>query len=42
MDPDYGLLWGAREIQLVRGRNVLGRDRTAVAWIDHPSVSRRR
>ena len=35
------LIWGAREIQLSSGANVLGRDQTAVAWIDDPSISRR-
>jgi DNA-binding winged helix-turn-helix (wHTH) protein len=35
------LLWGGHEIHLAAGSNILGRDRTAVAWIDDPSISRR-
>jgi DNA-binding winged helix-turn-helix (wHTH) protein len=30
-----------REVQLLEGENVLGRDPDAALWIDHPSVSRR-
>ena len=37
----YRLIWGAREIQLSSGANILGRDHDAVAWIDDPSISRR-
>lgn len=37
----YRLTYGDREIRLEQGPNVLGRDQTAVAWIDHPSISRR-
>jgi len=40
-EPCYRVLWKNREISLVPGENVLGRDRDAVAWIDDPSVSRR-
>jgi DNA-binding winged helix-turn-helix (wHTH) protein len=36
----FRLVWGDREIALVEGINVLGRDREAVAWIDVYSVSR--
>jgi DNA-binding winged helix-turn-helix (wHTH) protein len=36
----FRLIWGDREISLVEGVNVLGRDREAVAWIDVYSVSR--
>src|SRR6476659_3117447 len=36
----FRLVWGDREISLVEGVNVLGRDREAVAWIDVYSVSR--
>ena len=36
----FRLVWGDREISLVEGINVLGRDREAVAWIDVYSVSR--
>jgi DNA-binding winged helix-turn-helix (wHTH) protein len=35
------LLWGDREIVLVKGENVLGRDPEAAVWIDIDSVSRR-
>jgi hypothetical protein len=35
------LLWGDREIALVKGENVLGRDPEAAVWIDIDSVSRR-
>jgi DNA-binding winged helix-turn-helix (wHTH) protein len=35
------LIWGAREIALYEGENVLGRTPEAVAWVDHGSVSRR-
>ena len=34
------LIWGAREIALQAGSNILGRGGDAVAWIDDPSVSR--
>lgn len=34
------LIWGAREIALSAGSNILGRGGDAVAWIDDPSVSR--
>jgi DNA-binding winged helix-turn-helix (wHTH) protein len=37
----FRLLWGAREITLLPGRNILGRSQDAVAWIDDPSISRR-
>jgi DNA-binding winged helix-turn-helix (wHTH) protein len=37
----FKLVQGAREIALVEGQNVIGRDETAVAWIDVHSVSRR-
>ena len=40
-DTCYRLLWNGREISLVSGENVLGRDRQAIAWIDDSSVSRR-
>ena len=35
------LVWGDREIALVKGENVLGRDPEAAVWIDIDSVSRR-
>ena len=37
----YRLLWGRREIALNAGENLIGRDQTAVVWIDDESVSRR-
>lgn len=37
----YRLVWGRREIALDSGDNLVGRDRTAVVWIDDESVSRR-
>jgi len=36
----FRLTWSDREISLVEGENILGRDRDAVAWIDVYSVSR--
>jgi DNA-binding winged helix-turn-helix (wHTH) protein len=38
--PAYRLRWGGHEIHLSAGPNILGRDRSAVAWIDDPSISR--
>ena len=35
------LIWGDREITLADGVNILGRNRDAFVWIDHPSISRR-
>jgi pSer/pThr/pTyr-binding forkhead associated (FHA) protein len=32
---------GTREVQLLDGENVIGRDPDGALWIDHPSVSRR-
>ena len=40
-DFAYRLVWGAREIALNQGVNILGRDESAVAWIDASTVSRR-
>lgn len=37
----YRLLWAGREIALLEGENVLGREHDATAWIDVCSVSRR-
>ena len=37
----YRLHWGGTEVNLTPGPNLLGRDRSAVAWIDDPSISRR-
>lgn len=36
----FRLVWGDREISLSEGENILGRDRSAIAWIDVYSVSR--
>jgi DNA-binding winged helix-turn-helix (wHTH) protein len=36
----FRLIWGDREIALVQGSNILGRDHDAAAWIDVFSVSR--
>ncbi len=37
----HRLIWGDREVALRPGENVIGRDETAVLWIDHARVSRR-
>jgi DNA-binding winged helix-turn-helix (wHTH) protein len=37
----HRLFWRKREIDLEAGENLIGRDRSAVAWIDDESVSRR-
>jgi len=37
----YRLVLETREVQLLEGENVVGRDPDAALWIDHPSVSRR-
>ncbi len=36
----YRLMWGKREIALVEGENLMGRDQGAVVWLDDASVSR--
>jgi DNA-binding winged helix-turn-helix (wHTH) protein len=36
----FRLTWGEREVTLREGPNILGRDRSAVLWIDVYSVSR--
>jgi DNA-binding winged helix-turn-helix (wHTH) protein len=36
----YRLVWGDREIGLVEGENLIGRDQEAVVWLDDVSVSR--
>jgi len=36
----FRLVLESREIELVRGENIIGRDPEAVLWIDHTSVSR--
>ncbi len=38
---EYRLMWGRREIALSAGENLIGRDHTAVVWINDESVSRR-
>lgn len=37
----YRLVWGAREIELGPGANVLGREPGCAIWLDAPGVSRR-
>lgn len=37
----YRLVWGAREVELGPGTNVLGREPGCVVWIDAAGVSRR-
>lgn len=37
----FKLVWAGRELALLEGENVLGRERDATAWIDVHSVSRR-
>jgi DNA-binding winged helix-turn-helix (wHTH) protein len=39
--PRFRLVLDSREVQLLEGENVIGRDPDAVLWIDHTSVSRR-
>lgn len=39
--PRFRLVLEGREVQLVEGENVVGRDPDGALWIDHPSVSRR-
>ena len=39
--PRYRLILDSREVKLLEGENVIGRDPDAVLWIDHASVSRR-
>jgi DNA-binding winged helix-turn-helix (wHTH) protein len=38
---EHRLIWGAREIALQPGDNLLGRTHDATIWVDHSSVSRR-
>ena len=38
---EHRLIWGRREIALVAGENLIGRDHSAVVWINDESVSRR-
>ena len=38
--PRFRLVLETREVQLLDGENVVGRDADAALWIDHPSVSR--
>jgi len=38
---EHRLVWGRREIALVPGENLLGRDHSAVVWVNDESVSRR-
>jgi len=39
--PHYRLVLEKREVQLLAGENIVGRDPDAALWIDHPLVSRR-
>lgn len=39
--PRHRLVLETREIQLIEGENVVGRDPDAALWIDHSSVSRK-
>ena len=39
--PRFRLVLETREVQLLEGENVIGRDPDGALWIDHPSVSRR-
>ena len=41
LPPRFRLVLDTREVQLLEGENVIGRDPVAALWIDHPSVSRR-
>jgi DNA-binding winged helix-turn-helix (wHTH) protein len=36
----YRLIWERREIDLVAGENLFGREHEAAIWVDDPSVSR--
>jgi DNA-binding winged helix-turn-helix (wHTH) protein len=37
----FRLVLETREVQLIEGENVIGRDPDGALWVDHPSVSRR-
>jgi len=37
----YHLVWGRRQIALLPGENLIGRDHSAVVWVNDESVSRR-
>jgi DNA-binding winged helix-turn-helix (wHTH) protein len=37
----FRVVWGATEVDLVRGENVFGRDRHAGVWLTDESISRR-
>lgn len=39
--PRFRLVLDTREVQLLDGENIIGRDPDGALWIDHPSVSRR-
>jgi len=39
--PRFRLILEDREIQLLDGPNVIGRDQDSAVWIDHASISRR-
>jgi DNA-binding winged helix-turn-helix (wHTH) protein len=40
-DRIYRIAWERREVSLLFGENLLGRDDDVVAWVDSPTVSRR-
>lgn len=40
-EPRFRLVLESREVQLLEGENVIGRDPDAALWVDHASVSRR-
>jgi DNA-binding winged helix-turn-helix (wHTH) protein len=40
-EPRYRLVLEEREVQILEGENVIGREPDAALWIDHASVSRR-
>ena len=40
-EPRFRLVLESREVQLLDGENVVGRDPDTTLWIDHSSVSRR-
>ena len=37
----YRLIMDGQQLQLRAGDNVIGRERSAAIWVDHPSISRR-
>ena len=41
LETRHRLMLKSREVPLLEGENIIGRDPDAALWIDHPSVSRR-